>query len=116
MVTHVIVQLLDGIRIWSRSDIEQEAVLRLEAFAHGLEEPLVRVDLTIVTLFNAEHEVNAAALQDLILYTEVPSSSLETVQNVGWDLILRYSWVHDLRKLFHGKLLVLVDVHEAFLK
>ena len=116
MVTHVIVQLLDGIRIGSRSDIEQEAVLRLEEFAHGLEEPLVRVNLTIVTLFNAKHEVDAAALQDLILYTEVPSSSLETVQNVGWDLIFRNSWVHDLGQLFHGKLLVLVDVHEAFLK
>ena len=62
MVTHVIVQLLDGIRIGSRSDIEQEAVLRLEEFAHGLEEPLVRVNLTIISLFDTEHEIDAAAL------------------------------------------------------
>ena len=67
MVTHVIVQLLDGIRIGSCSDIEQEAVLRLEEFAHGLEEPLVRVDLTIITVFDAEHDVHTPALQVVFL-------------------------------------------------
>ena len=76
----------------------------------------MRVDLTIVALFDAEHEVDAAALQDLILYAEVPGSGLETVQDVRWDLIFGHSWVHDLRQLFHGKFLVLVDVHEAFLE
>ena len=96
MVTHVIVQLLDGIRVGSRSNIEQEAVLRLEEFAHGLEEPLVRVDLTIVALFDAEHKVDAAALQNLILNAEVPGRGLETVQDVGGDLVFRHSWVHDL--------------------
>ena len=76
----------------------------------------MRVDLTIVTLFDAEHKVDAAALKDLILNAEVPGSGLETMQDVGGDLIFRHSWIHDVRQLFHGKLLVLVDVHEAFLK
>ena len=76
----------------------------------------MRVDLTIITLLDAKHEVDAAALKGLILYAEVPSSGLETVQDIGGDLIFRHSWVHDVRQLFHGKLLVLVDVHEAFLK
>ena len=76
----------------------------------------MRVDLTIVPLFDAKHEVDAAALKGLILYAEVPSSGLETMQDVGGDLIFRHSFVHDVRQLFHGKLLVLVNVHEAFLK
>ena len=62
MITHVIVQFLDGISIRSCSNVEQEAVLWLEEFAHSLEEPLVRVNLTIVSLFYTEHEVDAAAL------------------------------------------------------
>ena len=57
----------------------------------------MRVDLTIITLFDAEHEVDAAALKDLILNTEVPGSGLETMQDVGGDLIFRHPWIHDVR-------------------
>ena len=38
------------------------------------------------------------------------------MQDIGWDLIFRHSRVHDLGQFFHGKLLVFIDVHEAFLK
>ena len=38
------------------------------------------------------------------------------MQDVGRDLIFWHSWIHAIGQLFHGKLLVFVDVHEALLK
>ena len=78
----MVVQLLDGIAIWPCSDIKHKGILWLDILAYCLEEPTMGVDLTIVPLFDTEHEVDAASLQDLLIDAKVPCGHLEAVQNV----------------------------------
>lgn len=42
----------------------------------------MRVNFTIVALFDAENEVNSTTLNDVLIDAKVPRSHLETVQDV----------------------------------
>ena len=112
----MVVQLLDGIAIWPCSDIKHKGILWLDILAYCLEEPTMGVDLTIVPLFDTEHEVDAASLQDLLIDAKVPCGHLEAVQNVEWVLFLRHLCVHDIRNVLKLELIVAVGLHEAFLE
>lgn len=79
---HEVVKLLQRIGVWTRADVKHEGKLRLDVLADALEEPLVRVDLAVVAVLDAEHEVDAAPLQDVLLNPEVPRRHLEAVQQV----------------------------------
>ena len=46
--------------IWARSNVQHQGEFRLEILAQGEEEPLVRVDFSIVSLLDAETEVDSA--------------------------------------------------------
>ena len=74
------------------------------------------VDLAVVTLLDAEHEVDSATSEQILLNTEVPSRNLETMQDVGRNVTLFDLWVHDVLHLLHLELVVTIYVHKAFLK
>ncbi len=116
MLAHKIVQLLNGVFIWSRSNIEQESELGLKILADTLEEPTMGVDLTVVTLLDAEHKIDSATSEHILLNTEVPCRNLETMQDVGWNVTFFDLWVHDILHLLHLKIVVTIDIHKAFLK
>ena len=116
MVDHVIVKALKGIIIRSCTDVEQEAVLWFEILADGLEEPFVRIDLAIISLLHTEHEVYAMAPELLIFNAKVPCCHLKAVQDVTGDLFFWHFFIHNVFHLFHCVILVLVYIHEAFLK
>ena len=62
MLPHTFEELLKGISIWACSNVEHQCELWLQVLADSLEEPLVRVNLAIIPLFHAEHEIDAPAL------------------------------------------------------
>jgi len=114
--THEVVKFLDSIFVRSRSNIEQKGELGLEILADTLEEPTMGVDLTVVTLLDAEHEVDSATSEHILLNTEVPCRNLETMQDVGWNVTFFDLWVHDILHLLHLEIVVTIDIHKAFLK
>ena len=116
MVQHEAVKFLQGVIVRLRTNIEHQRILGLDILADRLEEPFVRVDFTIVTLLDAEHEVDAAPLENLLLNAEVPGGHLEAMKQIGRNLILREILVHDVTHLFHLELLVLAKLHEALLE
>jgi len=90
--------------------------LGLEVLAGGLEEPLVRVDLAVIAMLDAEHKVNSAALQKRIFNAEVPSRALEAMQKIAGNLFLGNAFLHDVTNVLHLKLAVAVHIHESLLE
>ena len=78
---HVVVELVDGVGRGSRPDVEHETVLGVEVLADSLEEPAVAVDLAVVSLFEAEDEVDPHAV-GRVAQSEVPRLELEEVHDV----------------------------------
>jgi hypothetical protein len=62
MQVHVPNELLQGMLVWPRTDIEHNAVFRPDMCANTLEEPLMTIDLAVISLFNSENEVDPIAL------------------------------------------------------
>ena len=116
MSPHELVKLLNGVGIWARSNVKHESKLWLHILANGLEEPLVRVDLTIVAMLDAKHEVDAAALEHIRINIKVPRSRLETVKQVGWVLIDGHFRIHHVTHVLHLELVVSIDLHEVLLE
>ena len=98
------------------SYVKHKHHFRFQILANSLEEPFVRVDLTIVTLLDAEHEVDAATLENLLLNAEVPGCDLEAMKQIGRNLVLGDFLVHDVTHLLHLKLVVFAKLHEALLE
>ena len=113
---HEVVQLHKSIVVWARSNVEHHTVLRLQELADALEEPLVRVDLSIVSLLDTEHEIDSSAAQYGIIDSEVPRRSLEAMENVGWDLFVFNVLFHHITHLLHGEFSLSVRFHETFLE
>ena len=59
---HIFVEFGDGIIVSSSTDIKHEGVLWLKILANTLEKPFVTVDLTIISLFKAKHEIDSSSL------------------------------------------------------
>ena len=116
VILHEVVELLKGVVVRPRSNVEHERVLGLQVLAGALEEPLVGVDLSIVALLDAEHEVDSATLQNLVLDTEVPRRALETMQEVRWDVGFWHALVHYVTHLLHLEIAIAVRIHEPLLE
>ena len=80
MPKHVVVKLLQGVLIGSCSNIKHQSELRLDILADSLEEPLVRVDFTIVTVLDSKADMHAPTLKHVVSETDVPSRVLEDMQ------------------------------------
>lgn len=123
MPKHVVVKLLQGVLIGSCSNIKHQSELRLDILADSLEEPLVRVDFTIVALFDTEHKVDTSTFQYIrlvmlvfVVEIEVPCSHLEAMKKVGGEVLFLHAFIAYIAHVLHLKLLVAVHFHEAFLE
>jgi len=58
----VFVELGDCVVIGSGTNVKHEGVLWLDVFADTLEEPLVTVNLTIVSLFEGKDEIDSSSV------------------------------------------------------
>lgn len=93
---HVSVELEQGVIVHTSTDIQHQAKVWLQVLADSLEEPLVRVNLTIVSMFNSEHDVHATALQVVVLEAQVPSRHLPQVKNIFRDVFFLDTTIHDI--------------------
>jgi len=116
MFAHEIVQFLNSVGIWARSNIQQKRELGLEVLADTLEEPFVRVDFTVITLLDAEHEVDPASLEQGLVYAKVPRCALKAMQKVVWHILGIHLWVTHISHVLHLELLVTIQVHKALLE
>ena len=76
----------------------------------------MRINLAVIPLLDAEHEIDSAAAQDFRLDTKVPSSNLEAMKNVGRYFIVWNVLIHDITHAFHLELVVTVSFHETLLE
>ena len=116
MLDHEVVQLLDCIGVGTRSNIKHQRELWLDILANCLEEPFVGVDLAIITLFDAEHEVDTSSFKHIGVDPEVPRRNLEAMQQVSWMLFSGNIWIHDVADILHLKFIVAVDLHKILLE
>ena len=93
---HVCIKFEEGIFVHLRSDIEHEAEFGLQVLADRLEEPFVRVDLTVVAVLDSEHNVHSATFEDILIKSQIPRRHLPHMQNVLRDLIFRHGFLHDV--------------------
>ena len=56
----------------------------------------MRVDLTVVAMFDGEHNVHSATFEDILIKSQIPRSHLPHMQNVLRDLIFRHGFLHDV--------------------
>ena len=113
ILEHVLIELCDGIVVGSGTDIKHECILRLQVLADTLEEPLMTIDFTVISLFNSENEINSSTFEGLIIESEIPGANLEKMQDV-----LGYIFdflVHQLIHSLHLPLSISVLLHETLL-
>ena len=114
--SHEVDELLNGVVIWACSNVQKQAVFWLQVFADTLEEPLVGIDLSIISMLDAEHKVDTTAFKKVLRETKVPRRNLEAMKHVGWDLVLRDAFVHYVTHITHLEFLVAVQLHKALLE
>ena len=76
----------------------------------------MRVDLSIVPMLDTEGEINPPALQNILINTKIPCRHLEAMKDVIWDLILWYTFMHDIFEVSHFPVTITVLLHKAFLE
>ena len=76
----------------------------------------MRVDFTIVSVLDAEHEVDTSTAQVVSLNAKVPSCNLKAVQNIAGNLFGVNTFVHDITQVAHLEVFVTIQFHEAFLE
>lgn len=92
---HVFVKLCNGVVVWPRADIKHQGVLWLKILANTLEEPFMRIDFAVVTLFQGEYKVNATSIQSVcFLQAKVPSAYLKQMQSVFGNRTFRHVFLH----------------------
>jgi hypothetical protein len=102
--------------IWARSNVQHQGEFRLEILAQGEEEPLVRVDFSIVSLLDAETEVDSAPFQDVTFDSKIPCRHLKNVQNIGWHSLRLDALIHDIPHLLHSPHAFSIWLHESLLE
>ena len=115
VVLHVSVQLHEGVVVDACTGIKHKAVLGFDVLADTLEEPSMRVNLTIVPMLDSEAQMDTPSLEHVICETHIPSSHLEHVEDVLRDFLLGHVLVHDVLQVAELKVALGVLVHEAFL-
>jgi hypothetical protein len=96
---HVLVELVNGIVVRPCSNIKHETKLWFQVLTNSLEEPLVTINLTVISVLNGEHEVDPSCLKVVLLQTEVPSTNLKHMDNVARylsTLVHQVSHIHEL--------------------
>jgi hypothetical protein len=80
-----------------------------------LEEPLVRVYLAVIAMFDAKHKVYPVRFQDVELEPEILWRHLKKMQQVWGKFIVFNRRIHDVSNIPHFKGTVFVGCHKAFL-
>ena len=89
--------------VGASSNIKHKAHLRLEILADSLEEPLVRIDFTIVTVLYTEAKMDTPSFEHVLAKTHIPSRHLEDMQKVVRDILIGDTLVHDIPQGLHFK-------------
>ena len=83
----------------------------------------MRVNFAIVSLFNAEHEVDTSTLEVVTLFfiilaikIEIPCRHLEAVKKIGGNIFWLDTWVDDVTHLLHFEFIVSAHLHKALLE
>ena len=116
MSSHEVDKLLNGVVIRACANVKKQAVFGLQVFTDALEEPLVGIDLSIISMLDAEHKVDSAAFKEVFSETKVPRRDLEAMKHVGRDLVLMNTFVHYVSHIAHLEFLIAVQLHKALLK
>ena len=103
----------NGVRLGFRADVVQQAEVCFEKFVDALEEPAMRVDLSLVTLFNRKEKVHPPLVQILLLQPEVPRRHLENVQQVLGQVFRWNAVVHNVVHGLHLVVAISILFHEA---
>ena len=98
----MIVQLDQGIIVTPSTNIEHQTELRLQILAYPLEKPLMRVDLTIISMLNSKANVYSTTFQYVISETNIPGSHLKHVQQILWHIFVGNTWIHNVSEREHG--------------
>ena len=64
------------------TDIKHKTLVWFQILAEPLEEPLVTVDLSIVSLLHSKYKVYSSSFQDIIFKSEIPGLNLEHVNDI----------------------------------
>ena len=120
---HVFIKLCDSIVISSGTDVKHECIFRLKVLADALEEPLMRVNLTIVTLLQSKNEIDSSTVKLVSVFeAKVPSAYLEQMEHVCRDVfsldIVLHQLLHSLHSPFSLSFLnhVSFSFQEIFIK
>lgn len=62
MLHHVLLEFVDCMPVWSGSNVKHQAELWLKVLADALKEPLVTVNLSVISLFNSKDQVDPSSL------------------------------------------------------
>lgn len=76
----MLIELEQGVLVSTSSNIKHKTELWLKVFANTLEEPTMRVDLTIVTVLYAEANVHASSLQIVFVEAHIPCCDLPDME------------------------------------
>ena len=108
-------KLEKGILVRLRTNIQHKTEFRLKILANRLEEPLVRINLSIVSVLDSKHNVEPSAFEVVILIkTNIPSCHLEQMKQVLWPIFLGCILSHKCLYFFHLVIVVFL-LHEAAL-
>lgn len=72
--------------LWLSSNIQHQAQLWLQVLTYPLEKPLMRINLSIISLFYSKNEIDSSTFEDVISQAKVPGADHEHVDYIGWDL------------------------------
>ena len=95
------VQFEQGILVWSCSNIEHQAQFRLQVLANALKEPPMGVNFSIVSMLDAEANVDTSSLQHVVIETYIPSSDLKDMQKIAGHVLVVDLLVHDFSERLH---------------
>ena len=76
----MLVQFLDGVGFRSRTNVQHQGELRFDVLANSLEKLPMRINFAIVSVFDAKHEIDASAFEDIIFDAKIPRGHLKAVQ------------------------------------
>ena len=111
---HVRVKFHDCIFVSLCSNIEHHAQFRLQILAYSLEEPLVRVDLSVVTVLNAEADMDTTSFENVVVKSYIPSCHLPDMEQVLRNVFGFHFLIHYIFYVSELKLPFTIFLHEAF--
>lgn len=71
----------------SGTNIKHKTLFRFKIFTYTLEEPSMRIDLSIISLLNRKDKVQSPTFKHIILQAKVPSLNLKHMDDIQRDLL-----------------------------